>query len=266
MTGPTRSTRPDRRHPPRVADLERRLAVPPAAGSFDPATVAGLPAPARRYLEAAIAPGTPLARAARVAMHGHIRLGGRWVPFRGREVVAPHEGFVWSARAAGVIVGSDHWADGDAALHWQLCGLLTLVHADGADVARSAAARAAAEGVWVPTALLPTAGVEWAAAGDDVAVAGFRVGDVQVALHLTVDGCGRLRHLTLGRWGDPDGTGTWDWHPFGLTVTRWAELDGVGVPVAGHVGWAAGGLGEDDAFFRFTVDDLALVVDGAAAA
>lgn len=42
---------------------------------FDPASIANLPAPARRWLIHAIVPDSPLARSVELQMHGHIRLG-----------------------------------------------------------------------------------------------------------------------------------------------------------------------------------------------
>ena len=51
---------------------------------FSEEAVAHLPEPARRYLLHAIAPGTPVAPGMRLSMQGSIRLGGRWLPMRGR--------------------------------------------------------------------------------------------------------------------------------------------------------------------------------------
>lgn len=57
-------------------------------------------------------------------MRGSIRLGGRWLAFRAREVRAPHRGFVWAARVGGVMAGSDHYTDGQGAMSWKLLGLI----------------------------------------------------------------------------------------------------------------------------------------------
>src|SRR6266487_1041588 len=91
---------------PRLSELEGRLLRAAEPGTFTGAELEGLPEPARRHLAAAIAPGTPLAVSARLRMRGSIKVG-RWLPFRARQVLSPHHGFVWAARAAGVIVGSD---------------------------------------------------------------------------------------------------------------------------------------------------------------
>jgi len=72
-----------------------------------------------------------------------------------RQVLNHHEGFVWSARAAGVITGSDRYLDGAGAQDWKLAGVVTVAYGDGPDVSGSAAGRGGAEEIWVPTALLP---------------------------------------------------------------------------------------------------------------
>jgi hypothetical protein len=78
------------------ADLEARLTEPAAAGSFTRDELEGLPELARRFLVAAIAPGTPLAVSARLGMRGSIKLGKGWLAFRAREVLSPHRGFMWA--------------------------------------------------------------------------------------------------------------------------------------------------------------------------
>lgn len=70
--------------------VERRLVQASEPAVFTDAEVAGLPDPVCRYLRAAIAPGTPLATAARIGMRGQIKLG-RWLPFQAVELLAPTE-------------------------------------------------------------------------------------------------------------------------------------------------------------------------------
>jgi len=137
--------------------LAARVLRPAGPGRFDPAELDGLPEPVRRHLAMAVAPGTPLATSARLAMRGSIKVG-RWLPFRARQVLDPHHGFVWAARAAGLITGTDRYLDGAGVIDWKLAGLVTVAHGEGPDVSRSAAGRAGAEAIWLPTALLPGPG------------------------------------------------------------------------------------------------------------
>ena len=66
---------------------------------FEPAMVAHLPEPARRWLTHAISPGTPLYQRAELGMRGEIRLGTRWHRYVATEVITPDTGFIWAARA-----------------------------------------------------------------------------------------------------------------------------------------------------------------------
>ncbi len=114
---------------PRLSEPEARLLQPPQPAMFGAAELAGLPEPVQRHLAQAITPGTPLATSARLRMRGHIKVG-RWLPFRARQILNPHLGFVWAARAAGVITGSDQYLEGVGGMDWKLAGLVTVAHAE----------------------------------------------------------------------------------------------------------------------------------------
>lgn len=243
----------------RTTEAERRVVQPAEPGAFSTGELDGLPAPVSRHLTAAVAPGTPLARTARLRMRGRIRIGA-WLPFRAHEVISPHTGFVWSARAAGVISGSDRYVDGAGVADWRLAGLVPVMHADGPDVTRSAAGRAGGEAVWVPTALLPRFGVAWTAESDRRISARFTVGAVPIEIHLLLDALGRAASFTFARWGDPDGSGDWGWYPFGGDVTEHRKFGGLTVPAAGRIGWFPGSVGwTTGEFFRYRITDLRLV-------
>ena len=104
-----------------LSELEGRLLRAAEPGTFSDAELDGLPEPVRRDLAQAIASGTPLAVSARLRVRGSIKVG-RWLPFRARQVLDPHRGFVWAARTAGVITGSDRYVDGQGAQEWKLAG------------------------------------------------------------------------------------------------------------------------------------------------
>jgi hypothetical protein len=195
-------------------------------------------------------------------MRGSIKLGKRWVGFRARQVLAPHHGFVWSARAGGIIVGSDRYADGRGVMDWKIVGLVRVAHGGGPDLSRSAAGRAGAEAVWVPTALLPRFGVAWTATGPNHIAARYRLGDTALEVRYTIDEGGYLLSLVFDRWGDPDRTSTWSALPFGFKVTGYGSFDGVTIPCAGRVGWFFGTeRWSEGEFFRFEITDFHLVTE-----
>lgn len=243
------------------ARVEAALVLDPV-GRFGGSELDGLPEPVRRYLGGAIAPDTPLARSARIEMSGHLRVG-RWLPFRATEILAPHRGFVWAARAGWVVSGSDHYADGKGELDWTLAGMVRLVHAEGADVSRSAAERAAAEAVWLPTALLPRFGVTWGASDRHNIHASYSIHGRTIELRYGLDDDATVRTLAFDRWGDPDGSGEWGLHPFGGEFSSQATFGGVTIPSAGRLGWHFGTdrwpAGE---FFRFRITKVTLDTGG----
>jgi len=193
-------------------------------------------------------------------MRGSIKLGGRWLGFRAREVLCPHRGFVWAARVGGVVVGSDRYVDGQGTMSWKLLGLIPVMRADGRDISRSAAGRGAGEAVWVPTALLPRFGATWTATDDRHISAQYRLDDVDVELRLGLDDGARIRSLVVDRWGDPDNTGNWGLHPFELEVTACTTFDGVTIPQAGRVGWFWGtDRWSEGEFFRYEITQMELV-------
>jgi hypothetical protein len=235
---------------------EGRLLRPAGPERFGPAELEGLPEPVRRHLAQAIAPGTPLTTAARLRMRGRIKVG-RWLPFRARQVLNPHQGFVWTARAAGLVAGVDRYLDGAGLLAWKLAGLVTVAHGEGPDVTRSAAARAGAEGIWLPTALLPRFGVRWSAPAADTVTAAFAVGETPLELELRLDPAGRIVSLRFDRWGDPAGDGRFGWHRFGGEITGHAGFAGLTIPSAGRLGWFYGtDRWAEGEFFRYRITGL----------
>lgn len=237
--------------------LLRTLMEPPLPGSFSDAEIEFLPEAVRRYFLAAITSGTPMATSARLCMRGTLKLRGRWLPFRARQGLAPHHGSIWTAHVGGLISGSDRYVDGAGAMDWRLFGLVPLVHAAGEDTSRSAAARGAAEAVWVPTALLPRFGVTWAATDAQHITAGYSVDATDVELRITLDDEARLRSLAFERWGDPGGTGHWAWHPAGFLATTTATFGGLAIPSEGRFGWFFGTeRWSEGEFFRFQITDF----------
>ena len=212
---------------------EARLLRPAGPERFGPAELDGLPEPVRRHLTQAIAPGTPPHTSARLTMRGQIKVG-RWLPFRARQVLS----------------GTDRYVDGAGALRWRLAGLITVAAGDGPDVARSAAGRAGAEGIWLPTALLPRFGVRWTATADDRVTADLAVGETPVTLELRLDPAGRIVSLAFDRWGDPGATGSFGWHRFGGRITGYASFGGLTIPAEGRLGW------DGDEFFRYRITGL----------
>lgn len=160
-----------------ISDLDALWnSVPATDRVFEPQQVAHLPEAVQRYLTHAIAPGTPLASAVRLRMHGLIKIG-RPRKFKAEQVIVRGRGMIWRARLRmyGLSVqGYDRFVDGEGRMRWKMLRLISLVRADGSDVTRSAAGRVAAETVWLPS-LLCDDSVWWRDGADGAAHARFAV-------------------------------------------------------------------------------------------
>lgn len=223
---------------------------------FDPAMVADLPEPARRFLTWAIRPGTPLHACARIDMAGRFGMGTAadpgYMAMAARQVLAAPHGFVWAMRArrgAMTLSGSD---SGSWTRFW-LMGLIPVARLGGGpDHRRSAFGRMVAEAVfWTPTAVLPGPGVRWDPVDADAARVTLSHGGLAQAVDLRVLPDGRPAEVVFTRWTNANPGRVWREQPFGGRLSDWREVQGFRVPF--HVE-AANDWGAPGAFPFYIVD------------
>jgi hypothetical protein len=223
--------------------------------AFDPAALDDLPAPAAAYLSHAIAPGARLPDRVRITTHGHIRIGA-WLPFTAVQTIERDRRSTWSARVAGgLLCGSDELDRNRARNRVGLFDRVPVARASGRDVTRSALGRFHAElTAWLPGCLLPGTGTHWHLDdhGDPSALVPHDGGYARICLRVADDG--RLRGVSLLRWGRD--AGRHGWIPFGMVATQERTFGDFTVASAGRVGWWYGTpRWRSGEFLRFTVDD-----------
>lgn len=223
---------------------------------FDPAQVAALPEPARRYLQHAIAPGTPLASAVRLRMHGQIKIK-RWLAFSAEQVICWSRGFIWQAAtrmAALSIRGSDRYVDGYGAMRWKLFGLVPFITAAGPDITRSAAGRVNLECAWLPSVLCGK-DVSWSASDGSHIRASFKAHGEMADVSFGIDDAGAVTTLSAPRWGNPGGA-EFRYATFGGFAGSEAAFGGYTIPTSFRAGWYFGSeqFEREGEFFRATID------------
>ena len=248
----------------RFADLRRdtaemdRLRSFAVAGAarFDPGMVAELPAPVRRYFEAAIRPGTPLYQVAEIEMTGVFDLGTRDarkpLAMSAYQVLAGAKGFLWQARMSGGMKVSG--SDSESWTRFWLAGLVPVARAGGdPDHHRSAFGRSVAEAViWLPTSVLPQPGVTWEAVNQDVARVTIQRDGLEQSAEVTLDAQGHAISVMLMRWSNVNPDKVYRLQPFGGTLSDHRDFGGVTVPAHAEVGNHVG----TDAYFPFFISDL----------
>lgn len=233
----------------RTADLVARLQRSAGASEsavFDARELDGLPPPVARYLHVVLPDGAPLVRYARLEQRGRFLLRPTpdgWRPFTATEHFATRPpGFVWDARirmAPGMqVMVRDGFVDGEGSMIASLLGVRRVASIEGTPgIAAGALQRYLAEAVWLPTALLPSAGVAWSALGPASARARLSSGDtaVWIDFHFGADGLvdevftpARERDIGGGRTAPT---------PWRGRFSGYEEREGIRIPLAGEVEW-----------------------------
>ncbi len=231
---------------------------------FTPELFTDLPPSARRYLERAIsqklrenAPDTPLATAVRLWMHGDIKLGKKWYPFKGEEVICWNRGMIWRATTwmQGLpIWGADRVVDGVSDVQWKILGLFPVMKGSGDDVTRSAVGRLQGETVWLPSVLCHP-DIAWTELNASQVQANFTALGAPAHLTLTVSEAGVLECVKFGRWGNPEGE-AYHYVDFGVKVEESGTFEGYTIPMCIRAGWFFGSdrFESEGEFFRCTID------------
>jgi hypothetical protein len=252
-----------RRDARRVASIATSLCeAHQCDGVFSADMVEGLPEPARRFFLHSIAPGTPLASRLRWTYSGELRPGKGlpWLPLKAQQVLVAGRGFVWQARVGRgplFLTGDDHYLDGKSRMLIKLFGLFPVVNASGEDIARSAMGRLLIECFAMPSTLLP---------GENVSIEEVDDSRFTVQVHhrgqttpftLTVSESGQLQSIELPRWGNLTVDRSYQYIPYGGTVSDDRTFGGYTIPGKASVGWW---FGEPDYLevVRLTITDATL--------
>ncbi|MCY7284003.1 MAG: hypothetical protein LH679_11295, partial [Cyanobacteria bacterium CAN_BIN43] len=175
--------------------------TPKSDRPFDPELLGNLPHLARRYLEQAIAPGTLLASAVRLWMHGEMKFGKDWHSFKAEEVICWNRGMIWQATTLmnGLpILGEDRVVDGVGNASWNT------IQRSGEDITRSCVGRFQAESIWLPSVLC-SPDIIWTELNASQVQATFTALGEPAKLTLTVSNQGALEQLKVDRWGSLEG-------------------------------------------------------------
>lgn len=223
---------------------------------FDPTELDDLPDPVQRWMRHAIAPGATLLTGIDQEWSGHLRLGSTWRQFCSRERATLEDGFVWSARTRlhGLpVAGFDRFTHQQGQMSWRVLRRLRLAAESGDEITRSSAGRHAAELLAGLPAVALDPAVRWEPIDKRRAVAHLTVGGKEQAVTVNVDPVGRLRQVSMERWGTPPRWPYGHYH-FGALLSEERRFDGYLVPTEVVAGWHFGSSRwEEGMFLRYRV-------------
>jgi hypothetical protein len=238
--------------------LVRDLRAAADTTAAEPVTVDDLhdlPEPVRHYFETVLPDDHRPVRTARLEQEGRIQMDegdDGWKPFTATQhVTVDPPGFVWDATVEmapfvdGRVVDAYH--DGAGTLRATAFGLPVMSADPGPELDEGELLRYLAEAVWVPTALLPSAGVEWTAVDADSARATLTDGDVRATLTFRFGEDDLVREVSGRRYREETG----DEAAWAGRFDAYERHDGFLVPTEGEVAWR---LPEGDvSYWRGTV-------------
>ena len=243
-----------------VSRLDNASAVSARYDIFTEDQLIGLPPPVTRFFQSGLEPGQPLIRSAVIATRGDFLMKpGRWSRFEAEQhfTVSP-PGFVWDASIrmlpAIPVRVRDSYLAGVGRMRARVAGLVPVVDRQGSrEMAEASLQRYLAEAVWLPTALLPSAGVAWSPLDDTSARATLEDHGVRASVDFRFDASGLIVGVAADRFRDVDGQPVLT--PWRVDLGDYARTYGVMVPRAGEVAW----LTQDGAspFWRGHISRLA---------
>ena len=246
------------RHFDHQADREamnRLASVRPARPArFDPAMIADLPEPARRYFLYTIEPGTPLYTVANITMAGRFGMGIKSKPnyldMTANQTLAMPDGFVWKMHARRGPIGLSG-SDSECWTRFWLMGLLPVARMGGApDHTRSAFGRCVAEALfWTPAAVLPGPDVDWKWVDKDCVRLTVNHQGLSQSVDVTVAPDGQPIQVCFERWSNANPEKQHRLQPFGGYLAEFKEFAGFRLPT--HV--EAGNWFGTDQYFPFFV-------------
>ena len=209
----------------------------------------GLPAPVQRYFRAVLTDGQPIIAAASIEMVGTINMSAsaeQWKPFTSHQrvvtsVAGSRPGFLWDAQVAmfpGVPARVvDSYVAGQGQLIAKLLGLFTVADAHGGgELACGEFMRCFAEAAWYPTALLPSQGVRWQAAGEASAKATLVDGPITVTLLFSFNEAVLLASVRAESRGAGVGKDM-VMLPWDCALSDYQPQDGMLLPMTGEAAW-----------------------------
>ena len=213
---------------------------------YDEHELENLPAAVQRYFKAVLKNHAPIIKAAYFHQTGTFNMGEttpQWRHFEADQKVFMHApGFDWNACISLFpgfnIYVHDAYVAGEGFLQVKLLGLFSVANIRGTpEAAQGELMRYLSEGIWYPTALLPSQGVLWQAIDDASARATLTDGNTTVSLdfHFNTDDLIDAMHAdsrTRGA-GAKITNAPWD-----IRVWNYQSYQGMRVPTEGEVAWA----------------------------
>jgi hypothetical protein len=227
-----------------LLQLRRAQSAPQVREYLEAKELMGLPMPVQRYFETVLNPGQEMITTVHIAHTGEFNLSEteqQWRPLVSSQISTMYRpGFVWDGNIdlplEAKLYVHDAYIAGEGILRPSFLGLINLAHLRGGGaIAEGELLRYLAEAAWYPTALLPSAGVQWTPVNESSADASLTDGSIRVSLrfhfgsdHLIKKVSGERGRMLHGKMVMTAWEGQW---------SDYKMHNGLQIPMRGEVAW-----------------------------
>ena len=225
-----------------------------SARVYHEAQLAGLPAPVQRYFRHVLREGQPYLRGLRLRHTGQFKtdLKKDWIAITGEQYIAADPAaFIWQGRTGWFIV-RDEYVAGRGRLTVRLLGAVPIVRGAGPSFDQGELLRWLSECAWLPTALLPGAGIAWTAVDDHSARLTLTQQGQSLACLVRFNERGEMAQCETERYFINEQLLPW--------VARYAQYrrwHGVLIPTEAEASWVVNGQRQPYAHFEVEEFDYA---------
>ncbi|QDA61061.1 DUF6544 family protein [Hymenobacter jejuensis] len=206
----------------------------------------GLPAPVQRYFRHVLRDGQPYLRGLRLRHGGQFKtdLEGDWIDIKGEEyLVADPPGFIWQGTTR-QFIARDEYVGGRGSLTVRLLGAVPIMRGAGPHYDQGELLRWLGESTWLPTNLLPSERVSWAAVDDQSARLTLTHEGQTVAYLVRFNEQNEIEQCETQRYQGDQKLLPW----IGRSA-QYREIQGVRVPTVLEGAWVADGKRQPYAHF-----------------
>jgi hypothetical protein len=223
-------------------------------------SIAGLPAPVRKWLERSNAVGGEIGRTASLKQKGEMRTSpdGAWMPVTAdQRIMTGRPAFIWLAEvtaAPGIHLSArDTYREGKGRMYIRALSLVPVADASGETIDQGAMVRYLAEIVWVPSAAVSDY-LRWEETGPNTAKATMTWGGVTASGVFTFDASGDFAGFNARRYYDRKGGATLEEWVIRVEPDGYRVFEGVRIPTKFSVSWRL--KDGDFTWYRMEITDI----------
>lgn len=226
---------------------------------FNFSEIDSLPAPVQKYFRFAIDEGVNKPRFVRLKQSGQFKtnLNAEFKDLTADQYAISHQpGFIWSGDITFAkliwVRGIDTYFNSEGSLLIKFMSGITISKESGKEISQAQVVRWLLEGVWYPSAFLPSENLKWSEVDSTSAKILFKENDIEISVHVFFNENGSIAKMKTQRYMTTTaGPALTDYTGY---FTKYKDVNGIRIPTHGEVEWNM----EDQDFLygKFDIDKI----------